>query len=241
MNKIKKIEIGYTNESYKQDNIFFQIKKKNGLNHKSDYKQLKNFDFVPKLIEDNDEYSKWEWIDGKHLDINPSKNDLEQLAQILLKLHNSNVKFTKSNIRKRIETYRKIIKQKNIKIEIIEKLYRKINVILKNIDKTKPIHGDLYKVNMIKTKENKIYLVDWEYSHMGDIHFELAYIIEAFNLDSEKEKIFLEAYNNYDSYILKKHKILVNYITILWLYSQDKLFFSPEHCIKRLENLAEKN
>ena len=102
-----KIPIGYTNISYRKDNTFFQEKIKNEFKHKTNYQQLDKFDFVPKLYEDNDQYSSWEWIEGNSLD-NPTKEDLKELSIILKTLHNSNAKFTKSNVRRRITVYRHI-------------------------------------------------------------------------------------------------------------------------------------
>ncbi len=233
---IKKIPIGYTNSSYKKGELFYQEKKNNGFNHGTNYEKLAIFNFVPKLYENNDNSSSWEWIEGKSLD-NPTNEDLEQLVSILKTLHNSEIKFAKSNIRKRINAYRKVLNEKKIRIPILEILYKKINNILKKIDTTKPIHGDLYRTNIIKrNSDNKLFLVDWEYSHMGDIHYELAYIIEAYDFDKEKEEFFLSLYQDYDLKLLRYNKILVNYITILWLYHQDTLPFSPDKLIKRLEN-----
>ncbi|MBD5423422.1 MAG: phosphotransferase [Mycoplasma sp.] len=231
---MKKINIGYTNNSFENDGYFYQKKNKNGLNHKTNYSVLSNFDFVPKLISDNEFDSTWEWIDGKSLD-NPTKEDLIKLVNILKILHNSNVQFSKSNIRRRIMVYRQILKEKNIRIDIIDDFYQKINNILKNIDTSKPIHGDLYRTNIIKrNSDGKLFIVDWEYSHMGDIHYELAYIIEAYEFDRETEIFFLKEYGNYDPYILLKHKILVNYITVLWLYSQNEMPFSPNKILEKL-------
>ncbi len=231
---VKKIEIGHTNESYRDGDAFLQYKNKNGLNHLSDYKEISKLDFVPKLISDDDKVIKWDWIDGEHLS-NPNSKQLKLLAKTLLKLHHSNIKLAKFNVKNRVVEYRKIMRQKGIKIDVIENLYRKINMILKNMDKSKPVHGDLYQTNMLLTKDEKLFFIDWEYSHMGDIHYELAYIIEAYQFNEEQEKIFLDEYDEYDPYILKKHKVLVNYLTVLWLYAQEKLPFSPEHLIKKLE------
>ena len=75
---------------------------------------------------------------------------------------------------------------------------------------------------------------------MGDIHYELAYIIEAYEFNEDLEKFFLDLYQDYDLKLLNYHKILVNYITILWLYSQDTLPFPAEKLIKRLETKYEK-
>ena len=234
---MKKINDGHTNISFKKNNTFFQQKIKNGFNHKINYKELKEFDFVPKLIEDTNETIEWEWVDGKTLD-NPTNADLIKIAQIFKKIHNSKIQLPKSNIRQRINEYRKILKDKNIKIDIIERLFKKINMILKNINRNTPIHGDVWSKNIIKTNDEKLYFIDWEYAHMGDIHFELAYIIESYNFSKEQEDVLLEEYKDYSDELLKKHKILINYLTILWAYSQNELPYDIKPQIKKLENLS---
>ena len=230
---MKKMLNGHTNISYEENGFFVQEKIKNGLNHKSDYSQLSQFDFVPKLIHNDNNISKWELIDGSNLN-NPNDDDLKQIAKNLKILHNSNVVFAKFNLRKRVEEYRKIMQQKQIKIEIVEKLYRKINLILKNMDHSTPVHGDLYQANILKDKNNNLFFIDWEYSHMGDRHYELAYWIEASRLNKEQEELFLNEYQDYDEYILRKHKVFVNYLTVLWLHAQDVMPFSDQECIQKL-------
>lgn len=235
----KKIEIGHTNISFKKNGNFFQEKVYNEFNHKTNYDILKNFDFVPKMIKNDKKSIEWEWIEGHNL-VNPNEEDLKKIAKNLLTLHNSNVVFSQFNLRKRINCYRKIMNQKKIKIDLIDKLYKKINLILKNMEKSTPVHGDLWQFNILKTNNDKIFFVDWEYSHMGDLHYELAYFLEALNLDENKEIKFLSYYGNYDESLLLKHKILVNYLTILWLYAQKEMPFSPEKCLNKLKTLIKK-
>lgn len=234
-----KIKNGHTNISYKNQNKFLQIKIKNGLNHKTDYNVLKSFDFVPKLLKNGDNESIWEWIEGEELH-NPTNEDLINLAKILLTLHNSKIKLAPFNIKERIISYRKIMNQKKIKIDIIDKMYKKINLILRNMYKTTPIHADLWQSNILKNKSNKLFLVDWEYSHMGDHHFELAYIIESFKMNKDQERLFLEAYDDYNPSFLNKHKALVHYLTILWIHAQEKMPFNDQESIEKL-TLLEKN
>ena len=118
------------------------------------------------------------------------------LAQILLRIHGSKVKLAPFLLAQRINAYRKNYQAKGLKIPIMEKVYRKINLILRNMDKSTPIHGDLWQENIIKTATNKLFIVDWEYSHLGDLHFELAYLIEALRLNEKQEKLFLASYGN---------------------------------------------
>lgn len=233
-----KIQLGHTNESFKDDNNFIQIKKKNGFNHKTDLHNVAKLDFVPKLISDNEFESKWEWIDGEMLD-KPSDEDLVILGKKINQLHNSKLVFAPFNLKGRIIEYRKIMNQKNIKIDVIEKMYRKSNLILKNMYKTTPVHGDLWYQNILKTNDKNIFIIDWEYSHMGDHHFDLAYFIEAYNLNEHQEKIFLDSYDDYNPKLLKLHKALVHYLTILWIHAQPKMPFSDKDSIKKLEKLFE--
>lgn len=234
--KRTQIAQGHTNVSYRVGKHFVQEKVHNGLNHLSSYDGLAQFAFVPQLIANNDRESIWIWIDGQAL-VNPSDADLQQLAKILHQIHNSDLQLAPFLIKKRIVTYRKIYNAKRIRIPIMEAVYRKVNLILKHMDKSTPIHGDLWHQNLLKTASNQLYLIDWEYSHMGDRHFELAYIIEAYDMTPAQEAVFLEAYADYHPAFLAKHKLLVHYLTILWLYTFDHLPFSPQRSIRRLEEL----
>lgn len=236
-----RIEKGHTNISYHDydNNKFIQEKIYTGLNHITKYENLFKFDFVPRLINNSEKEVAWEWIDKSVELWNPSNEDLQNLAKILLIIHNSKIELAPFLIKKRIKEYQKNYNQKKLKIDIIDKSYKKINKILKYMDKTTPIHGDLWQSNILKREnDNKLFLIDWEYSHMGDKHFELAYLIESFELNSNQEQILLSSYKNYDEKILRKHKFLVHYLIVLWLHTHEKLPFSDEDSIKKLEAMS---
>ncbi|UUM19038.1 phosphotransferase [Mycoplasma sp. 1018B] len=231
-----KITIGYTNKSYKKDDYFLQIKKRNKFNHKIDYKILKIFTFVPKLLKNTYFKSKWEFIETEKITI--SKENLTLIAQNMLILHNSNLVFPKTNHFKRINWYWKQLKRKNINLEVIDKYKYLIEKILKQQNNNWPLHNDLWTNNLLK-KDHKIYFIDWEYASMGDFHFELAYFITLSNLNYEEEEYFLKKYKNFDQTKLIENKILVNYLVILWLYSQKKLHFSHKPFEDKIYQLLE--
>ncbi len=81
---------------------------------------------------------------------------------------------------------------------------------------------------------NKIYLIDWEYASLGDKHFDLAFTIDGSYLSEDQEKIFLDAYGEYDVEKLKEAKILVNYLTLVWMHRFENLPFSDEPIIENL-------
>ncbi|QKT05721.1 phosphotransferase [Mycoplasma sp. OR1901] len=232
---MKKINIGFTNESFINDNgDFYQIKKYNWFNHKIDYKLLEKFDFVPKLVDDTPKCLEWQWIEGKNPEF--TKEDLEVIADNLKTLHDSELKFPKSNHSARVKKYRQILKEKKIKIDVLDKYYKRINLILSKSQHNRPLHNDLYTANIIKrAKDNKIFFIDWEYASMGDKHFDLAYFITGSFLTKEQEEIFLNRYESYWEEYLIQQKILIYYLIILWINVQEVKPFDDQPSILKLE------
>ncbi|WP_036452418.1 phosphotransferase [Mycoplasma buteonis] len=228
-----KIEQGHTNISYQDGKYFYQEKIKNNFNHKLNYEILQNFDFVPKLIKNDDSEVIWELIKTKKLEFTP--NVLKQIANNFKKLHDSELKFPKRNIAARVKEYRKVLQEKNIKIDVLDEYYKRINLILKNSENNRPLHNDLYLGNILVDENDKVFFIDWEYSSMGDKHFDLAYFICGSFLTEEQEEIFLNEYDSYWEEYLVQQKILVYYLTILWLHAQKVMPFSDEYCIKMLK------
>ncbi|WP_434324574.1 phosphotransferase [Mycoplasma capricolum] len=232
-----KITKGGTNVSYRIDNTFLQIKNYNNFNHQINYELLKDFDFVPKLISNDQKEIVWEYVEGNEpvVDLNNIKAITNQIKQ----LHNSNLTFPKNNLKQRVQYYRQKMVELNSGIEIIDKYANLIDDILDKMEHSTPLHNDLFPFNMIETK-NKIYFVDWEYATMGDKHFELAYLIETSNMNSECEKVFLDLYNDYDSYKLLLNKIFVNYIVILWIRTQTSAPYNTTFFEQKIINYVTK-
>lgn len=235
MEKVE-IKVGMTNKSYRQGNVFWQEKVFAHFNHKIDYSILKIFDFVPKLLSNDQHTISWEFIEGKNFEA--SDENLRKITKIIKTLHNSKLKFPKSNHSQRVKFYQQILRDKNIKIEAIDKHYRRILTILKNSKHDMPLHNDLWPFNMID-KEGKIFLIDWEYASMGDKHFDLAYFIESAKLDDRQESVFLDEYDDYDYEYVIQQKILVNYLIILWVNAQETKHFDDAPFAHKIETLIE--
>lgn len=239
---MKKITTGYTNDVFQDEEKILVIKNNNGFNHKINYLLLKEFDFVPELISNNKEKQEWKFVEGKMLD-KPTNTDLVNLASILRKVHLSDVKFPKNNLRERIKTYLIIIHDKLLNIPEIEDNWKLMNNLLAKMGHKNPIHNDVWWQNIIKGGDSKLWLVDWEYATMGDKHFDLAFYIESALLSAEQEKVFLEAYNSHDSYQayipqwMDRYKMFVNWFTLIWAYAQEELPFPVENLKNRITQL----
>lgn len=159
------------------------------------------------------------WIDGSmpSLDDFNSSNFLNMLSNSLKSLHNLKCEkqFNPFNdIRKRIE----ICKDLNLPLP------KSINIILEfltyleyKLNKSPLIglcHNDLNASNIILTS-NKLYFVDYEYSSMGDIFFDLATISWFFSEKSRKDllKFYFGEYNP------KDYEKLLDFIFIVKFYN----------------------
>lgn len=159
------------------------------------------------------------WINGSmpSLDDFNSSNFLNMLSNSLKSLHNLKCEkqFNPFNdIRKRIEICKDLNlplpKSINILLEFLTYLEYKLN--------KSPLiglcHNDLNASNIILTS-NKLYFVDYEYSSMGDIFFDLATISWFFSEKSRKDllKFYFGEYNP------KDYEKLLDFIFIVKFYN----------------------
>lgn len=221
----KTLKLGHTNAKFVENNQLIIVKEKNEFNHNLDYRLTQQFSFVPTLIKESKTEIHWELIDAHQLK-NPIASDLVTIGKMLAQIHQSNIKFPKNNLRRRVNYYLKIINEQKIKIPEIENNYRFMVKVLSKMRLSFPCHNDVWPDNLIKDKQNKIWLVDWEYATMGDPYYDLAYWIESARLNHEQETIFLNAYFKdmqlfaLDETILQKYKMFCNWITLCWAYAQ---------------------
>ena len=159
------------------------------------------------------------WINGSmpSLDDFNSSNFLNMLSNSLKSLHNLKCEkqFNPFNdIRKRIE----ICKDLNLPLpKSINILLEFLTYIEYKLNKSPLIglcHNDLNASNIILTS-NKLYFVDYEYSSLGDIFFDLATISWFFSEKSRKDllKFYFGEYNP------KDYEKLLDFIFIVKFYN----------------------
>lgn len=138
------------------------------------------------------------------------EENMELIASILRKLHNSGVEFKNEfNVFKEVEKYEYLLekaKGKNFDDykEVRDKVMNLENELeILGID-LRPCHNDTVPENFIKGKDS-IYLIDWEYSGINDPMWDLAAHIIECDFDEDEEELFLQKYFNTD-YIEEKYK-----------------------------------
>lgn len=150
----------------------------------------------------------------RYLDKN-NENDFILIAKALSKLHSSKIKIkTKFSPLKRLNYYKKSIKP-NLHIQS-EK------IIIKNYLKYKktyvPCHNDIVLGNML-FKDNKLYLIDYEYAALNDPYFDLAsFISENDIMEQDKITLFLNTYFKGNAFETNKLTDFIHFLDLLWYY-----------------------
>lgn len=160
-----------------------------------------------------------QWIHGKSPDLNDlnSSDFLMSLSKNLLKLHSlecNNIFNPFKHIRKRLDKCNML----NIKLPTsIDLVLKKLNLLEESLMKNLHIglcHNDLNASNIILCHD-KLFFVDYEYSSMGDIFFDLASI--SWFLSECKRKELLELY--FGEYKEEYYEKLIDYLFVVKFYN----------------------
>jgi thiamine kinase-like enzyme len=169
-----------------------------------------------------------EFIKSKHstLEIFQSANEIEQLVKNIKQMHNTKPFLKNFNMFSRISSYQNILKR----FYLPQKLNRYVNNIKSLEDKLYlpkhklvPCHNDLLPGNIIN-KNNKIFIIDFDYSGNNDPCFELGNLSVEMQYDSNQiNKLIKFYYGNINQRIVSRvnlQGIVSDIGWSLWSYIQ---------------------
>lgn len=152
------------------------------------------------------------------------QNNMIMVCDILRKLHNYNRKMANNfDIYGKIEQYENLANEVNaIFFDDYYEIKGKV-LLLKNIMaeldvELAPCHNDTIAENFIKSGEDKMYLIDWEYAGMNDPMWDLAAHSLENKFSEDEEELLLNIYFNGKVEEKYKKRILINkiYQDFLW-------------------------
>lgn len=151
---------------------------------------------------------------------------LQRICHLLSTVHTSGIKFgNEFDIPVTQDMYRKHLKEIGGKIpESLQREEKRMDEWMQYLfreypKKLVPCHIDP-KLNNFLKKGRQLYLIDWEYSGMADLYFELANFTLTNNLTPEEEKIFIDAYCKASGieFIREKYLLYKFATDYLWIY-----------------------
>lgn len=179
--------------------------------------KLQNQDFIEKVIKfDMHNGNKLsEFIDNTtRLDTPPSIEQVEKVARLLRKLHTSDIKINHAFCPfERIEFYKRGYKSEidpeyeRIIIEKSKKIYDSYHLILS--------HNDIVKGNLL-FKDDKLYLLDYEFAGLNIYLFDLASFISENNITDEN--LINHFLNSYGKVKRCELDTIIKMADILWYY-----------------------
>lgn len=155
------------------------------------------------------------------------EENMKLTTDILRRLHTSEAKLSnRFDIWGKIELYEELLlkaKGENFKdYDGVKSKVLKLKERLKELGAEEvPSHNDTVPENFIKSGENKIYLIDWEYSGMNDPMWDLAAHSIECNFSKSDEELFLNLYFNgeYGDDIRERiliHKVCQDFLWSVW-------------------------
>jgi len=152
-------------------------------------------------------------------------DNMKLTANILKQLHSSNAEMNNTfNVFEKIEHYEGLLNKVNgsnfddyaevkNKVMRLKDMYEAMDVTLT------ACHNDTVPENFVKSGEDKIYLIDWEYGGMNDPMWDIAAHSLECDFSSEEEELFLSYYFNEEVEESYQRRILMNKIFQDFLWS----------------------
>ncbi len=123
---------------------------------------------------------------------------IDLLVEKLLLLHNSPQTFQgQVNVQVLIDRYSALLnkqQQKKLKPRILQ-TKKILQTLTRDQAMTVPSHNDLNENNLLLDNNNKLWLIDWEYSSMASPYWDLATICNAGNYQQSHNRYLLDRYN----------------------------------------------
>lgn len=158
----------------------------------------------PLLLDEENALSISTYVEGMHKE-KLEKNDLEQFAVVLKKLHAIKIESEPITLEGMLETPSKEVQEALAIISVFE-------------SETVLCHNDLNSKNVIFSET--IHFIDWEYAGVNDRYFDLASVSVEYALSEEDETHFLSSYftikNEINHEKLKAYKVIYKALCMQW-------------------------
>lgn len=152
------------------------------------------------------------------------KENIDMVAHILRTLHSSKVRFNNDfNVFREIRTYETLLANANAVMysgydDVREEIFALEDKLNNYGVQLTACHNDLVAENLVKSETGEVYLIDWEYSGMNDLHWDLAALFLENDFSPDNQEYFLHQYFGTDipAHTYEKIKIYQILMDVLW-------------------------
>nr|ELR5229698.1 phosphotransferase [Providencia rettgeri] len=209
-------------DTYRQNALYVSRRKEARI-----LRQIQHLPFAQAVVAHNAEWLVLAWSEGQHPseDLFYSQEFQQKLASIVATLHCSSLLTYTLPLRAEIAHYGERVDQQRLSPRW-KRLHR--DFLQKKMPKTLKLaaaHMDIHPKNIIIQEDDKLMLLDWEYTANTDIAFSLETYFQFNNLTVRQRQQFLTQYCDiqgayHDRFQLMHHCNLwspwVKYMTLMW-------------------------
>ncbi len=242
---IQYLDAGLSNFNYKltyQDGDYLLKCYRNGLKAKSLalQKKLADANISNAVIDYNldKQVAIFKYIDGSHINTYDllTNHKIDQLTQLLTQLHAFNENGEVMNLSDEVASYKTL----TIYSDLEPKLQDKLAAIARFPNHHGFCHNDLLQSNIIETQQG-VRLIDFEYSKVNDVFFDLASLCHSLELSQLQSAYMLDVYcelNGINMTRMSATNKLTNYLYVyralccFWYY--EKGFYSQYSALNEL-------
>lgn len=162
-----------TNQDCKNYIDRIELSSKINVNSPKIYKYKESALVSIKIKENTYRFCVFEYIDGNSFfDLNeiPTENEIKEIIRQMAIIHNSKLEsnfiydmWTITNYKKEFQLKSKYLNQEDLKI--LKKLYNKYEKVKLELLPYSFVHGDIISTNVLKDKNNKLWIIDYAVSN----------------------------------------------------------------------------
>ncbi len=139
-----------------------------------------------------------EYVEGEPFDASGVRAEIDVLARALRAFHDSGVQLpSEFRVRALLEDYERVARGRGS----LPPEFRELHALAARIEEAlagappRPCHNDLLPGNLIRARDGRVAIVDWEYAGMGDARFDLGNLSVNNELGEDGDERLLRAYH----------------------------------------------
>ncbi len=144
--------------------------------------------------------------------------DVAQVGAALARLHGGPAVASRFDSFRVVEAYRAIAEERGVPIPSAYAAAGELAARIEERRRGAPLcfcHNDLLNANFI-AERGRLWIVDWEYAGMGDPYFDLGNFAVNHELDTDGERILLDAYGGGDPETLTLMRFMSDFREAMW-------------------------
>ncbi|MGX9395407.1 phosphotransferase [Mycoplasma sp. 1573] len=234
--KIARALYPYQNKFYNYQSRFIVQKVKDGFGDRLNIDLLNEFYFVPVYVYQDDKIIIWRWMEANTTGFLTDRK-IRSIARAIKILHTSKIEFPPSVLDKKIKNSLNQIGIEALKEDFDSIFIHNMRKWVSQLNLNANCHNSLSIDNIFFSKNQSVYITQWDQAAKGDPLVDIANLFENMGLNEHQEAIFWKTYGRKCPQDFIKYRVIAQFLA--YLANKVKLDdeFHSRINIKRIKDL----